>query len=149
MSNRPSLALCVSLAVLAGAAHAAMNNEPADFRGIPFGAPIDSFKKELVQIADQGDTVYYRRPSDQLSWGGAEIQKISYRFIKGRFSGVTLQLFGAPHQKAITEKLFGLHGTPEQPNKRVPQYVWTGDKTSVMLFCEVTAYCVVELQAND
>ena len=69
----------------------------------------------------------------------------SYRFFKGRFSGSTLQLFGASHQKAITEKLFGLYGTPEQPNKRVPQYFWTGDKAKVVLFCEVTNYCVIDI----
>lgn len=124
---------------------AAMNNEPADFRGIDWGAPIEAHHKDLVSLSTNGNLAYYRRPSDQMSWGGAEIQKISYRFFKGRFSGTTLQLFGANNQRAITEKLFGLYGTPEQPNKRVPQYVWTGDKAKVILMCEVTNYCVIDM----
>jgi hypothetical protein len=123
---------------------AAMTNEPTDFRGINWGAPIENHQKELVALSQNGDLAYYRRPSDQMSWGGAEIQKISYRFFKNRFSGATLQLFGASHEKAITEKLFGLYGTPERPNKRVPQYFWTGEKAKVILFCEVTNYCVIE-----
>jgi hypothetical protein len=123
----------------------AMTNEPTEFRGINWGAPIEEHQKELVQLSSRGDFAFYRRPADQMSWGGAEIQKISYRYFKGRFSGSTLQLFGASHKKAITAKMFELYGTPEQPNKRVPQYFWTGEKAKVVLFCEVTDYCVIDM----
>ncbi len=124
---------------------AAMNNEPVDFRGIDWGAPLENHQKDLVALSTNGNLAYYRRPSDQMSWGGAELQKISYRFFKGRFSGSTVQLFGASNKKAITDKLFELYGTPEQPNKRVPQYVWSGDKAKVVLMCEVTNYCVIDM----
>jgi hypothetical protein len=123
----------------------AMTNEPTEFRGINWGAPIEEHQKELVQLSSRGDLAFYRRPTDQMSWGGAEIQKISYRYFKGRFSGSTLQLFGSSHKKAITAKMFELYGTPEQPNKRVPQYFWTGEKAKVVLFCEVTDYCVIDM----
>ena len=124
---------------------AAMTNEPTEFRGIGWGALIEDHQKELVSLSSRGDLAYYRRPTDQMSWGGAEIQKISYRYFKGRFSGSTLQLFGASHKKAITAKMFELYGPPEQPNKRVPQYFWTGEKAKVILFCEVTDYCVIDM----
>ena len=124
---------------------AAMTNEPTEFRGINWGTPIEDHQKELVPLSTRGDVAFYRRPTDQMSWGGAEIQKISYRYFKGRFSGSTLQLFGASHKKAITAKMFELFGTPEQPNKRVPQYFWTGEKAKVVLFCEVTDYCVIDM----
>ena len=123
----------------------AMTNEPTEFRGITWGAPIEEHQKELVSLSSRGDVAFYRRPADQMSWGGAEIQKISYRYFKGRFSGSTLQLFGASHKKAITAKMFELYGTPEQPNKRVPQFFWTGEKAKVVLFCEVTDYCVIDM----
>ncbi len=123
----------------------AMTNEPTEFRGITWGAPIEDHQKELVSLSSRGDVAFYRRPADQMSWGGAEIQKISYRYFKGRFSGSTLQLFGASHKKAITAKMFELYGTPEQPNKRVPQFFWTGEKAKVVLFCEVTDYCVIDM----
>ncbi len=141
----------LALGSLVGASlcFAAMNNEPADFRGIPWGAPIENHQSDLVALADNGDLAYFRRPKDEMSWGGAEIQKISYRFYKGKFSGTTLQLFGVGNQKAITEKLFGLYGPPEQPNKRVPRYVWSGDQATVILFCEITHYCVVELASTQ
>jgi hypothetical protein len=138
-----------SLAVMLPICVAAMTNEPTEFRGIGWAAPIENHKKDLVVLSQNGDLAHYRRPSDQMSWGGAEIQKISYRFFKGRFSGSTLQLFGASHQKAITEKLFSLYGTPEQPNKRVPQFFWTGEKAKVVLFCEVTNYCVVDIASLE
>ena len=127
----------------------AMTNEPTEFRGINFGAPIENHQKELVSLSTRGDTAFYRRPADQMSWGGAEIQKISYRYFKGRFSGSTMQLFGGSHKKAITAKMFELFGAPEQPNKRVPQYFWTGEKTKVVLFCEVTDYCVVDIASLE
>jgi hypothetical protein len=123
----------------------AMTNEPTEFRGINWGAPIKDHQKELVSLSTRGDVAFYRRPADQMSWGGAEIQKISYRYFKGRFSGSTLQLFGASHKKAITAKMFELYGPPEQPNKRVPQFFWTGEKAKVVLFCEVTDYCVIDM----
>jgi hypothetical protein len=139
--------MTVGLALLASysLSTAAMTNEPTEFRGINWGAPIEDHQKELVSLSTRGDLAYYRRPADQMSWGGAEIQKISYRYFKGRFSGSTLQLFGASHKKAITAKMFELYGPPEQPNKRVPQYFWTGDKAKVILFCEVTDYCVIDM----
>ena len=139
--------ITVGLGVLASYSlcSAAMTNEPTEFRGINWGAPIENHQKELVSLSTRGDLAYYRRPADQMSWGGAEIQKISYRYFKGRFSGSTLQLFGASHKKAITAKMFELYGTPEQPNKRVPQFFWTGEKAKVVLFCEVTDYCVIDM----
>lgn len=145
MNIQTILSVGLALAVSYSYSMAAMTNEPADFRGIGWGAPIEDHQKELVALSTTGDYAFFRRPSDQMSWGGAEIQKISYRFFKGKFSGSTLQLFGASHQKAITEKLFGLYGEPERPNKRVPQYFWTGEKAKVILFCEVTNYCVVDI----
>ncbi len=145
MPIRKLISVGLGLAVSYSLCAAAMNNEPVDFRGIDWGAPLENHQKDLVALSTNGNLAYYRRPSDQMSWGGAELQKISYRFFKGRFSGSTLQLFGASHQKAITEKLFSLYGTPEQPNKRVPQYVWSGDKAKVVLMCEVTNYCVIDM----
>ena len=84
-----------------------------------------------------------------MSWGGADIQKITYRFYKGRFSGSTVQLFGPSNQKAITEKLFELYGEPEKPNKRVVQYFWTGDQAKIVLTCEVTHYCVIDMASLE
>ncbi len=143
------IGVAAALAAPIATCFAAMQNEPADFRGIPWGAPIENHKSDLFALADKGDIVYFRRPKDEMSWGGAEIQKISYRFYKGKFSGTTLQLFGVGNQKAITEKLFGLYGPPERPNKRVPRYVWSGDQATVILFCEITHYCVVELASTQ
>lgn len=137
--------VALSLGIFYSLCSAAMNNEPTDFRGIGWGAPIQNHEKDLVPLSTNGDLSYYRRPSDQMSWGGAEVQKIAYRFYKGRFVGSTMQLFGASNQKAITEKMFELYGTPERPNKRVPQYFWTGEKAKVVLMCEVTNYCVIDM----
>ena len=145
MQTLKLMTVASGLAIFYSLGAAAMNNEPADFRGISWGAPIENHQKDLVPLSTNGDLSYYRRPSDQMSWGGAEVQKISYRFYKGRFIGSTMQLFGASHQKAITEKMFELYGAPERPNKRVPQYFWTGEKAKVVLMCEVTNYCVVDM----
>lgn len=149
MQKLKTMTVGLAIASYASLSVAGMKNEPSDFRGVAWGAPFENYQKELVVLSQTGDYAYYRRPSDQMSWGGADIQKISYRFYKGRFSGSTVQLFGASNQKAITEKLFALYGTPEKPNKRVVQYFWSGDQTQIVLTCEVTNYCVVDMASLE
>ena len=105
MPIRKIISAGLGLAASFSLCHAAMTNEPTEFRGIGWGAPIEDHQKELASLSSRGDVAFYRCPADQLSWGGAEIQKISYRYFKGRFSGSTLQLFGASHKKAITAKM--------------------------------------------
>ena len=149
MQKLTTITIGLALAVYGSVSVAGIKNEPADFRGVAWGSPIENYQKELVSLSQTGDYAYYRRPSDSMSWGGADIQKITYRFYKGRFSGSTVQLFGPSNQKAITEKLFELYGEPEKPNKRVVQYFWTGDQAKIVLTCEVTHYCVIDMASLE
>ena len=113
--------------------HAAMTNEPTEFRGIGWGAPIEDHQKELVSLSSRGDVAFYRCPADQLSWGGAEIQKISYRYFRP-LQRIDVAAIRREPQKSHHGKNVELYGPPEQPNKRVPQYFWTGEKAKVVLF---------------
>lgn len=79
----------------------AFDNEPDGFRGIPWGAAPSSVEGLLPDpettgdfegvARDEGLTLRgfplesYRRPSDKMEFGDAEITRISYQFYKGRF----------------------------------------------------------------
>ena len=122
----------------------AMDNEPADFRGVPWGAPFEQYRNEMMVLRDEGDAVYYRRVGDIMKLNQVDALKVAYRFYKGRFSTGVIQTYGGGNQKSLLEALKGTYGEPLRPRKRVQQYFWDGEQSYVMLACEVTSYCVVE-----
>lgn len=138
----------VLLAALPGLA-IAMENEPADFRGVPWGADFDAYRGEMTVIRDEGDVLYYRRAGDSRKFGQVDALKVAYRFYKGKFSTGVIQTYGGPNMKALLETLKGMFGEPVRPRKRIQQYFWDGEHAYLMLACEVTSYCLVEFVGKD
>ena len=122
----------------------AMEKEPADFRGIPWGAALDQYRNEMTVLRDEGDVVYYRRTADIMKISQVDAIKVAYRFYKNRFSTGVIQTYGGANQKSLLEALKGMHGDPQRPRKRIHQYYWDGDIAYLVLTCEITSYCVVE-----
>lgn len=122
----------------------AMQNEPADFRGIPWGAEHNQFQADLSVLRDEGEVVYYKRNADVLKINQVDALKVAYRFYKNRFSAGVIQTYGGPNQKALLETLTSMHGKPLRPRPRVQQYFWDGELAYISLTCEVTSYCAVE-----
>ena len=122
----------------------AMDKEPADFRGVPWGAAFEQYRGEMTVLRDEGDVVYYRRAGDPLKLGQVDALKVAYRFYKNRFSTGVIQTYGGSNQKSVLETLKGYHGEPVRPRKRIPQYFWDGEIAYLVLTCEVTSYCVIE-----
>ena len=122
----------------------AMEKEPADFRGIPWGADIEQYRSNMTVLRNEGDIIYYRRAGDTLKLNQVDALKVAYRFYKNRFSAGVIQTYGGGNQKSLLETLKGMHGEPQRPRKRIHQYFWDGEVAYLVLTCEVTSYCVVE-----
>lgn len=127
----------------------AMDKEPADFRGVPWGAEFEQYRREMTVLRDEGDVVYYRRAGDALKLNQVDALKVAYRFYKSRFSAGVIQTYGGANQKSLLETLKGIHGEPLRPRKRVHQYFWDGELAYLVLTCEVTSYCVVEYASKQ
>lgn len=122
----------------------AMEKEPADFRGIPWGADFEQYRSEMTVLRNEGDVVYYRRTGDIMKLNQVDAIKVAYRFYKNRFSTGVIQTYGGGNQKSLLETLKGMHGEPQRPRKRIHQYFWDGETAYLVLTCEITSYCVVE-----
>ena len=125
------------------AAHT-MEQEPSDFRGVPWGAEFEQYRGEMTVLRDEGDIVYYRRAGDTMKLSQVDALKVAYRFYKNRFSTGVIQTYGGANQKSLLETLKGMHGEASRPRKRIHQYFWDGEVAYLVLTCEVTSYCVVE-----
>jgi len=145
---RNFLSLAIVVAILYSSAGLAMENQPPDFRGVPWGAEFEQYSKDMVSIRNEGDVVYYRRTGDALKISQVDALKVAYRFYKGKFSAGVIQTYGGQNQKLLLETLKEIHGEPMRPRKRIHQYFWDGEIAYLVLTCEVTSYCVVEYSSK-
>jgi hypothetical protein len=141
---RALFTIAVALVLIHATATLAMENEPVDFRGVPWGAEFGQYSKEMTVLRNEGDVVYYRRTGDVMKLNQVDALKVAYRFYKNRFSTGVIQTYGGANQKSLLEALKGMHGEPLRPRKRIHQYFWDGEIAYLVLTCEVTSYCVVE-----
>lgn len=126
-----------------------MNNEPADFRGVKWDETFGNVSDKMVVVRDEGEVKYYRREGDTLKIGHVDALKVAYRFYKGKFSSGIIQTYGGANQRALLATLSDTYGAPMRPRKRIPQYFWDGKEAFMVLTCEVTSYCVVEISSKD
>jgi hypothetical protein len=141
---RTLFSIAIASVLIHSTATLAMENEPADFRGVPWGAEFEQYSKDMTVLRNEGDVVYYRRTGDVMKLNQVDALKVAYRFYKNRFSTGVIQTYGGAIQKALLETLKGMHGDPLRPRKRIHQYFWDGEIAYLVLTCEVTNYCVVE-----
>ena len=121
-----------------------MQNEPSDFRGIPWGAALEQHQADLTFIRSDGDVAVYRRKTDSLKIGQADALKVAYRFYKGRFSAGIILTYGAENERILRSVLLGAYGKPEKPFARLEHFVWEGRDARIVLTCEITTYCGAE-----
>lgn len=140
--------LC-GLVIAVTASAEGIKDEPADFRGVSWGQAFESVRQQMTIARDEGDVKYYRRDGDNLKLGQVDVLKVAYRFYKDAFCSGILQTYGGANQKDLLATLTSMHGTPQRPRKRIPQYFWDGNNVFVVLTCEVTSYCVVEISSKQ
>ncbi len=138
----------LAAALVNGAALAEMKDEPADFRGVKWDESFSVAGDNMSLVRDEGDIKYYIRKGDTLKIGQVDALKVAYRYYKNQFSTGVIQTYGGSNQKAVLATLTSMHGEPLRPRKRISQYFWDGDNAYIVLTCEVTSYCIVEINAK-
>jgi hypothetical protein len=130
-------------AVLPAIGHA-MQNEPADFQGIQWGASLEDYRSALRAINETGDSGHYRRPSDRPLFAGTEVRRISYHFYKGLFVSGSYLSVGTSDLKRILAHLTERHGEPQRANQRHKIYEWEGAHRGITVSCDISISCFTE-----
>jgi len=100
---------------------------PKDFRGMEFGAHIDSIDAKFTMLeSSEKDDKYYTREGDKLSIGDAELTNIMYGFYKDMFMSVIINAKGFSNHDKLTKALIAKFGSPEIPNQYIEEYEWNG-----------------------
>lgn len=122
----------------------AMQNEPDEFLGIEWGASIDKYRGDLKPIVEDGDSSHYRRLSDRPFFGGIEVRRITYHFYKGTFTSGMYLTVGMNELKSILSHLTSRHGEPNTNNPRHRVYGWEGERSGVIVSCDISITCYTE-----
>ncbi|MSQ58078.1 MAG: hypothetical protein EXR36_00075 [Betaproteobacteria bacterium] len=122
----------------------AMQNEPRDFLGMEWGAPIETYRASLKVITEDENSGYYRRVSDRPYFAGIEVRRISYYFHKGRFVAGTFLSVGTNDFNRIVAHLTQRHGPPQSVHTRHRVYAWEGEHAGVTISCDITISCYTE-----
>jgi hypothetical protein len=98
------------------------------FRDLKFGNPPTS--DMVLKEEESGDTKYYARPRDDLSLGGAQLQRIIYGFYKDRFFWLLLETQGLVNSRAMLDVMRQAYGPGYQGNRYMQQFAWFGSRVS-------------------
>src|SRR5262245_61668755 len=135
---------CALILVGSPVAANAMQNEPEEFLGIEWGAPIEKYRGDLKPMKEDGDSGYYRRVSDRPFFAGIEVRRISYYFYKGNFTSGTYTTIGVRDLKSILSYLAGHYGEPKETHPTFRVYIWEGKRSGVIVSCDVSISCYTE-----
>ena len=97
----------------------AFQNEPTEFRGIKWGEDFAVHANEMIFLSEDtingfATTKWYRRKSDEMFFGDARLNKISYGYSYDRFVRVNIETSGAVNRKALARALFSQFGAPDR-----------------------------------
>jgi hypothetical protein len=143
-----AITLCFVCLLAAGGA-SAMQNEPRDFQGVPWGAPLEEHKQGLSLLTGDDQMAHYRRASDAAAYANVAAWRISYRFYKNRFSGGIVVIVGASNLKSMLEYLTQTYGPPAAVNPRHRVYTWTGEHAGIGVSCDISISCYVEFYGKE
>jgi hypothetical protein len=133
----------------AASAALAMQNEPRDFRGVPWGASLEEYKQGLTMIGGDQVLAHYRRDSDASAYGGVDTWRVSYRFYKNRFSGATIIIVGTSNLKSMLGYLTHTFGPAETVHAGHRIYAWTGEHAGITVSCDISMSCYVEFYDKE
>jgi hypothetical protein len=97
------------------------------FREMVLGSELK--EADFQELGKKGDVAYYTRPSDSKTIGTAQLDDIQYRYYKGQLSAVVIKTKGYANSTKVKETLQLQYGMPQQVNKYIPKFTWTGKKT--------------------
>jgi hypothetical protein len=127
--------LVILLILLPGSQVQAFQGEPDGFRGIPWGAPVESLQGFILvsRARDRQEVSLYRREGDDLTFGRAQLKSILYEFAEGRLSRVEIRVDDIWNFVLLRDALFRLHGPGKELSPGAERYGWEGVKSRVLL----------------
>jgi hypothetical protein len=136
--RRNSFAFAAGFWVLLPTVTAAFQNEPTGFRGIAWGTPLAALESQVrpVGATPAGQDQAYVRGGDSMTIGGAELEKILYKFHNGVFSEAFIVAQKGPSNAAALIAAFRAQfGEGKQPHRSVDDYIWQGATSTIFLTC--------------
>ncbi len=146
----PGALLILSLTVLAQPVGAeAFKNEPADFRGIKWGASYSDHADGMNLVRTDNDVLVYIREGEENETDRNNFKKIAYRFYKDRFSAGIIQTYGHDEKKRLRRTLVSKYGEAVRISRRQELDTWDGEAVQIVLSCSVTSYCAAEFISKE
>ena len=97
------------------------------FRDMRWG---DLPKKNMTVLDDTGDDRFCLIDGDDLSFGGATVDRIVYKYWQGRLAEVLVEI-PPPAADGLFRSLVADWGKPERPNAFIDDYFWKNRKLGV------------------
>lgn len=148
LGRRPCALLSMSVMLAWGSANA-MQNEPRDFKGVPWGAPLEDHKQDLSLVSGDEVFAHYRRAADANSFASIDTWRISYRYYKNRFSSATVTIVGINNFNSMLNYLTRTYGQPDAVSPRHRIYTWAGENAGIMTSCDISLSCYVEFYGKQ
>jgi len=133
-----SIALAAAVWVLLPTGAIAFQNEPTGFRGIAWGTPLSSVQNQLrpVGATPAGQDQAYVRIGDDMTIGGAMLEKILYKFHDGVFSeAFIVSQKGPSNTGAMIAAFTAQFGEGGRPHRLADDYIWQGAQSTIFLTC--------------
>jgi hypothetical protein len=117
------------------------------FRGIKFGASIDSFK-DLNVVSAQGSIKKCTKKDDDLMLGQFKVDEIVYQFVNGKFQGVSISASGADAQ-SLLQVFQSAYGPGSRMKNGPPQFFWSGKTANANLLIDAQGRAVAWIGNNE
>lgn len=124
-------ALLLALVAAGGAASAGVAELDAQhgFRDVRFGETFESFEGlRLLTDAGANGSSLFTRPADDLRYGEANLDGVTYGFYAGRLYFVTLFTSGERNGRAMLAELERSYGPGQSSSEHALEYVWQGSR---------------------
>ena len=147
-----SIVVAASLLGLLARAAVAFQNEPTGFRGIGWGTPLSVVQSQMRPFGatPAGQDQAYVRTGDNMTIGGAALEKILYKFHNGGFSEAFIVTQKGPGNAAAMIAAFRAQfGEGRSPHRSADDYIWQGATSTIFLTCRSGSHpCLAFLQST-
>ena len=131
-SAAAALAILLAFAGAAPAGDVDRLDAEHGFRDARFGAPLDSFTGlELLSSNGARGTTLYVRPEEDLSFGQANLDGVTYGFYADRLYFVTLFASGEGNARAALAEIRERYGPGAVVPGDAEEFVWRGRRVSL------------------
>ena len=104
-------------------------DEEFGFRGNKFGTPIATFKNMLF-VTGTGEVKVFQNREEDLKFGDAKANKITYEFYKGKFYKYNVEIKGIDNRKGFLAWFQSQYGKGQFGGTSANKYAWDGTKVA-------------------